>query len=130
MMPADKLLPLLNKVHLLKPSQWVACCPAHDDRNPSLKITEAGDGTLLLKCWAGCPAAQIVAAIGLDMRDLFPDGGQRSSRQGPSRAAVEHERYIVAIGLSLQARGEKLPKSDLDRLEMARRRLAQREERV
>ena len=33
---------------------WSACCPAHDDRNPSLSISAGSDGRALLKCHAGC----------------------------------------------------------------------------
>jgi DNA primase len=33
---------------------WIACCPAHDDRAPSLAIREAGDNGVLAHCHAGC----------------------------------------------------------------------------
>lgn len=49
-----------------------ARCPAHDDRSPSLLIREAEDGRLLLKCFAGCSADDVVSAIGLTLADLFP----------------------------------------------------------
>jgi hypothetical protein len=51
---------------------WVACCPAHEDRQPSLSITENGDGSVLLKCHAGCETTSIVTALGMKMADLFP----------------------------------------------------------
>jgi hypothetical protein len=46
-------------------------CPAHDDRNPSLSVKAANDGTVLLHCHAGCHSADILAALALDVRDLF-----------------------------------------------------------
>jgi 5S rRNA maturation endonuclease (ribonuclease M5) len=46
-------------------SGWMARCPAHDDRNPSLAITERG-GKLLLHCHAGCGQRDVIAAL----RDL------------------------------------------------------------
>lgn len=52
---------------------WQARCPAHDDRNPSLAISEGDDGRALLKCHAGCELAGIVGALNLEMTDLFPD---------------------------------------------------------
>ena len=52
---------------------WLACCPAHDDRNPSLSVSEGDDGTALLKCHTGCTMAAILAAVDLTPRDLFPD---------------------------------------------------------
>lgn len=128
--PIDVILPRLEGVKANGCGKWKACCPAHDDHDPSLSIREADDGKLLLHCWAGCDTESIVSAIGLALRDLFPDSDQRPVRRGPSRAAVEHERCIVAIGLSLLAQGGNLLPSDLERLKLASRRLAQLEIRV
>ncbi len=50
---------------------WSACCPAHDDRQPSLSIAEGEDGRVLLKCHAGCSVDAICAAIGLKPTDLY-----------------------------------------------------------
>lgn len=59
---------------------WTARCPAHDDRENSLSIGEGRDGRVLVKCFAGCDAAAIVAALGLKLRDLFPNDGQPQKR--------------------------------------------------
>lgn len=56
----------------IKRGEFKACCPAHDDNTPSLSIKETEDGTLLLKCWAGCEVLEIVHAVGLELSDLFP----------------------------------------------------------
>lgn len=49
-----------------------AFCPAHEDRNtPNLDIKEGDDGRALLVCRVGCDNADIVAALGLEMKDLF-----------------------------------------------------------
>ena len=45
--------------------QWAAKCPAHADRENSLSVGMAADGRLLLKCFAGCPTAAVVATLGL-----------------------------------------------------------------
>lgn len=52
---------------------WIARCPAHPDRNPSLKIDEGRDGRVLLKCHTGCDPRAIVTALGLTLSDLYPD---------------------------------------------------------
>ncbi|NLO26617.1 MAG: AAA family ATPase [Actinobacteria bacterium] len=52
---------------------YLARCPAHDDHNPSLSVTEGDGGRVLLKCHAGCELKAIVKAIELDTRDLFPE---------------------------------------------------------
>jgi hypothetical protein len=50
-------------------------CPAHDDRaNPSLSL-KAENGGLLLHCFAGCHPEDILSEIGLQMKDLFVEGG-------------------------------------------------------
>lgn len=51
---------------------WQACCPAHADRDPSLRVDEGRGGRVLLNCFAGCSPQEIVKAIGLEMTDLFP----------------------------------------------------------
>lgn len=52
--------------------QWIARCPAHDDKTPSLRVKPGTDGRVLMKCQAGCPTEAIVSAVGLSMTDLFP----------------------------------------------------------
>ncbi len=42
---------------------WMACCPAHEDREPSLSITEAKDGKVLVRCHAGCDQRDVIAAL-------------------------------------------------------------------
>ena len=48
-------------------------CPAHADGSPSLHVTKSGDGKIMLHCFAGCTTEAVVAALGLGMKDLFPD---------------------------------------------------------
>jgi 5S rRNA maturation endonuclease (ribonuclease M5) len=57
-------------------SGWIAKCPAHEDRVDSLSISESkSDGRVLLHCHAGCTIESVLAAAGLEMRDLFPEVG-------------------------------------------------------
>jgi hypothetical protein len=54
-------------------------CPTHADRNnPSLSL-KAENGRLLLHCFAGCRPEDIVSELGLQMKDLFSEGGGGSS---------------------------------------------------
>lgn len=119
----ENVLSRLDKVKQTRADKWLACCPAHDDNDPSLSITETRDGTLLLKCWAGCTAAEVVQAIGLSLRDLFPSHSQKPQRRGPSQEAVEHERQIVRVANALMAQGKALKPSDQQRLDLAQHRL-------
>lgn len=47
-------------------------CPAHEDRKPSLSVSEGGDGRALVHCHAGCQLGDILAALQLTESDLFP----------------------------------------------------------
>jgi len=71
-MSAELLLSRLEKVRQTGTGKWLARCPAHDDRSPSLSIRETDDGTVLLRCFASCSAAEIVESVGLQLSDLFP----------------------------------------------------------
>jgi hypothetical protein len=53
-------------------SRWQAPCPAHGGTKPNLRISEGDDGRVLLRCWSqGCTYAEITAAVGLRVADLF-----------------------------------------------------------
>jgi len=78
--PAD-LVKVALENHGCQPKQlgsgWTSRCPAHDDRTPSLSISQGKDGQALLHCHAGCSIEAIVAALGLEMKDLFPTNGSK-----------------------------------------------------
>jgi putative DNA primase/helicase len=42
---------------------WMARCPAHDDRKPSLSIHDADDGRVLVRCHAGCEQERVIAVL-------------------------------------------------------------------
>ncbi|MDX2475999.1 MAG: CHC2 zinc finger domain-containing protein [Gammaproteobacteria bacterium] len=71
----DSLLSRLDKVRSNGHDKWIACCPAHDDRSPSMSITTGDDGRILMHCFAGCSVDEITRAIGIQTSDLFQDGG-------------------------------------------------------
>jgi len=68
----NDVLSRLKKVRRSGEDSWKACCPAHDDQNPSLTIGIGDDGRVLVKCYAGCAAEDVCRAAGLTMGDLFP----------------------------------------------------------
>ena len=62
--------------------RFIALCPAHEDGDPSLSIREGADGRALVHCFSGCTAAEITAALGLALSDLF-EPRSRSSLPPP-----------------------------------------------
>lgn len=59
--------------------QGTACCPAHNDKNPSLSLADGSDGRLLLYCHAGCAYDDVRAAL----------RGRGLSAGSPSRAVCD-----------------------------------------
>jgi putative DNA primase/helicase len=57
---------------------WMARCPAHDDREPSLSIRDADGGKVLVRCHAGCDQRQVIAA--LRSRRVWDENGHRYRR--------------------------------------------------
>lgn len=79
--PLLRVLALLENVRPHS-TGWTALCPAHGDQNPSLSIAEGDDGRVLIHCFSGCDITDVVAAIGLEVRDLFPRKQVKSRRKG------------------------------------------------
>ena len=52
----------LNKVKWHGDYEILACCPAHDDRNPSLSVSDK-NGKILVRCWAGCTQDEVIGAL-------------------------------------------------------------------
>ena len=105
-MSATALLDRLHGVRSTGPSRWLARCPAHEDRSPSLSIRELDDGRVLLHDFGGCEVESILAAVGLDFSNLYPARGAvvPFRRTSPSRlhaadalAAIDHEAQVIAL---------------------------------
>lgn len=120
------LLSRLERVRSRGSGRWSARCPAHQDRGPSLSIRDE-DGTVLLHCFAGCPVADVVAAVGFELSALFPpresSGGAlpASQRWVPRQAleAVAREALIVAMAADDAAEGRPISQEDADRVRQA-----------
>ena len=59
--------------------QWQSQCPAHEDKTPSLSITETGEGKVLLHCHAGCDSRAVMDSLELEYKDLFTPDPQRDT---------------------------------------------------
>lgn len=74
---------------------YSARCPAHEDKNASLSIKQGDNGGVVLHCHAGCTPEQVVGALGLSMKDLFPDGDKPRQEYRP-RPASREDRGSIA----------------------------------
>ncbi len=111
-MTPDELLTSLDGVQRTRRG-WLARCPAHNDRNPSLAIAE-GERGLLLRCWAGCTFEQIMHAIGRTPRDAFYDteadpdsirAAQRKRQKRQRREDLKRKLGLASVRACQDAQG-------------------------
>jgi hypothetical protein len=69
----DNFISRLSKAKRTGNDSYIACCPAHADKSPSMTVREVEDGMLLVHCFAGCGIDDIAGAIGFSISDLMPD---------------------------------------------------------
>ena len=109
--PALAVLEALPDAKLRTP--WSeAPCPAHEDDSPSFGWKVADDGAVVLKCQAGCTSEAIVAALGIEMRDLFAP----KERKPRPRVVRTTEYEIRDAAGELQAVHVRLDRSDGSKL--------------
>lgn len=127
----DVALGRLEGVRQTGAGQWVARCPAHSDRSPSLSIADKGN-RLLMHCFAGCEPAEVAAAIGLRLSDLFDAPLEPRAHDAPwhagyrgARMAREMWRELVVCECARSQReaGRPLSPGDVEREAQAVRRL-------
>jgi hypothetical protein len=129
-MAVDAILGRLSRVKASGRDKWLACCPAHEDQTPSLAIRELDDGRVLVHCFGGCSALDVVESLGLDMADLFPErlGDFKPVSQPFSAAdvlrALTMESRVIAIAAADIADGKTLGPDDAQRALVAADRIS------
>ena len=128
----DVLLTSLEKVKFKGSDRWIACCPAHKDKSPSLSVRLIDD-KILIHCFAGCGVDEIVSSIGLTLADLMPD---RINEHGTSHSKIptipardllefiHFEALIVTVALSDFLAHKSITQKDLNRVIQAQSRLS------
>lgn len=71
-MTGEEFVSRLEGVRRTGPHSWIAKCPAHEDKSPSLTVAEKEPEKLLIYCHAQCGVEAVTGALGLDLSDLFP----------------------------------------------------------
>ena len=99
-------------------SQWEAKCPAHDDKTPSLKIKQ-GDETIIIHCFAGCRAKDVIDAMGLQLSDLWLESPRSDRQANKSRVewdALMKELDILHLAISDRKQSKIGGQTDADRV--------------
>ena len=134
MMSADTLLTHLEGVKRTGQGRWVAKCPAHADKSPSLSIRELDDGRVLLHDFAGCSVDEIVGAVGMELSDLYPPreiqyakAERRPFTADDALRCLSFEAMLLVIVSNDFKNGKELSDEDHARLVVAAGRIAEAE---
>ncbi len=84
--------------------RWLARCPAHRDRLPSLSISSGRENRVLVHCWAGCDLAAVLKAAGLTFQSLFPAGPPPTKAQ---RDALDRQRRTKLVEANRERQANK-----------------------
>jgi hypothetical protein len=128
MSPVDNLLARLDGVKATGAGRWIARCPSHEDRSPSLAVAERDDGAVLIHCHAGCSVHEVTSALHMELHELFPPRERDRDNRPRARPLIPHrdilqclmdEAVLVATAAGNIAQGVDLTDEDRARLMVA-----------
>lgn len=96
-MSAEAILSGCKKAKRTGPANWIACCPAHDDKSPSMTVRELEDGRVLLHCFGGCSVESIIGALGVPWDALFPEKPISGDFKPPHRKPFPAADILAAV---------------------------------
>jgi len=87
---------------------WRSRCPSCGGKSEKVSIAEAENGAVLLHCFGGCKASEVVQAVGLALGDLFPERiapttpeERRQARQWAQEARWKAALEVLAVEVSV-----------------------------
>lgn len=126
-MSVDNILPLLSKLKKKGAGKWLACCPCHNDKSPSLAITDLS-GVILIHCF-GCGASgvDVCEALNVDISELFPAREKYNDENSESIGrkyfdpnlildAISRELMLALVVLNSMAKDDKIAAKVKERL--------------
>ena len=125
----DELLARLSQVKQTGRGKWQACCPVHDDNDPSMSIKEEKDGKVLCYCFAcGAKGVDVVNAVGLPVSTLFRKESELPDRSAWRKKKLLEEKQSDELFLAIYRKwaeaGKAIKLSDRKRHKQAVARLA------
>jgi len=88
----------LDKVKWHGDYEFLACCPAHDDRNPSFSVADK-NGKILVKCWAGCSQESVIGALrGMGLWHSVSRHQIERRKRADLEKDIRHHYQIILLG--------------------------------
>ena len=125
-----RILARLTSVRSINDLHWRADCPCCGSKNQAVAITLTPKGKVLLQCFAGCKAAEILGSIGLGLRDLYPQSpaeakaGAKMAKQRSDLRALQTELHILLTAVYDRLEGRCLTAPDQQRESLALSRIS------
>lgn len=116
------ILERLDGVRKTGSDKYLARCPAHADKTPSLSIREMADGRTLIHCFGGCETEAVLTAVGLTFRDVMPERVGDFPRVRPAFTssdalhALARESSVVALAVANAVEHKPISAEDYSRL--------------
>ena len=122
----ERILGSLNKVRR-SGKNYIACCPVHDDNDPSMKIREAEDRILMYCHACGAKAPEIVAALGMKPDVLFDKPFKTEyDRHWLLNKKADWDETMIAMAHETLSQGKTISYNDYKEIKQS---LARREQR-
>lgn len=98
---------------------FICCCPAHDDRSPSLSITDV-DNKILLHCFAGCTFEEVTCALrGMGLWATYCTKTNRHNRCRYTEKEISYAKTVIKLAQGDIRRGEALSAEDVEEVRNA-----------
>ena len=125
-MTIENILARLSKVRKSHRG-YNACCPVHQDKNPSMTVTETDDGKVLIHCFScGARGTDVVEALGLPVSELFSGEftGTYDAKYKLRKTELE-DSLVISMYEDGKRDGQYLSHADFKRYKLAKARLEQ-----
>lgn len=118
----EEILNHLDKVKKTA-SGYIACCPVHNDRNPSMSVTEK-DGVVLMHCFScGANGLDVANSLQISPSALFTDVMMPVTMTRRLKSDLQTDAYVISIYESTKQSNGRLTYNDFKRYKLARERI-------
>jgi hypothetical protein len=98
----DRVLDKLDRVKPTAPGRWASACPCcQSRRGRPISLRETTEGIVLLHVFCGCQKADVLAALGLTLADLFDR--PVNHHIAPSRSRIPARDLLELVSFEVDA---------------------------
>jgi hypothetical protein len=90
----DQILDRLVNVKKSGTNKWIACCPVHEDKTPSMGVWDEGERIIMHCLGCGAKGPEIMGALSMPVRMLFKGDDSMPAGYVP-KAVIEKAKEAV-----------------------------------